>query len=241
MGGKALLLNELMHYLPTPSQTDTVAPLNGADKYYGAVAAGYETKRKDDLKWQIEQTIIEGLLSELPEGAEVLDCPVGTGRFLNFYKDHGVNFTGIDKSCDMLIQSARKIMPEADIEKWVQASNAADKVLPLAMRLPSGKHCKLVHGDVLTIHTGGKKSFDAAVMCRLTRWLSPEECQTAIRNLTGMCRSRVIWTARVANHPHARTKELFEAALSGWKITRDIEGYVPDYRIMMAEPIWEAA
>ena len=81
------------------------------------------------------------------------------------------------------------------------------------------------------------KSVDAAVMVRLTRWLSPDDCQKAMRQLQRVTRQRIIWTARVANHQHARTVELFKTALDGWKITRNEAGHELDYRVLMAEPV----
>jgi ubiquinone/menaquinone biosynthesis C-methylase UbiE len=94
----------------------------------------------------------------------------------------------------------------------------------------------LVHGDVREIGLPDK-SVDAAVMCRLSRWLSPEDCQAAMRQLQRVTTKRIIWTARVANHVHARSVDLFEQALDGWRITRNEAGSDIDYRVMMAEPV----
>jgi hypothetical protein len=58
-----------------------------------------------------------------------------------------------------------------------------------------------------------------------------------LREMQRLTRQRIIWTARVANHQHARTVELFEAALDGWKITRNEAGYVTDYRVLEARPV----
>ena len=54
----------------------------GAAKYHGAIAQGYDQKREESPKWQIEQKVIEGWLADLPMGDWVLDCPAGTGRFI---------------------------------------------------------------------------------------------------------------------------------------------------------------
>ena len=204
----------------------------GAGKYHGDIAQGYDAKRVEDPKWTIEQRIIEGLLADLPAGSHILDCPVGTGRFLPYYASKGFKFIGVDLSGDMLIQSALKmgVIPE-NVTTWVQQSNQARAILPVDI----DEHGSLEQGDVRTLHLADK-SVDAAVMCRLTRWLSPADCQVAMKQLQRVCRQRIIWTARVANHPHARTKELFESALDGWKITQNVAGYSLDYRILMAQP-----
>ena len=64
----------LMEYIPTQR------PMEGAGKYYGAVASGYDAKRIENPKWQIEQAAIESMLDDLPKGSWVLDVPCGTGR-----------------------------------------------------------------------------------------------------------------------------------------------------------------
>ena len=51
-----------------------------------------------------------------------------------------------------------------------------------------------------------------------------------------ICEQRIILTARVANHPHARSIELIESALSGWRIHRNEAGYTLDYRVIELRP-----
>lgn len=194
----------LMEYLPT------AAPRQGADKYHGAIASGYDAKREQSPKWFIEQNHIEDMLSDLPAGSWVLDVPCGTGRFFKFYHDNNLRFRGVDKSLDMLKQAAGKVVnPQGVI---------------------------LHQGDVRALDFLDDKSVDAAVMCRLTRWLSPDDCQQALRELQRVSRRKIISTWRVANHPHARSYELIKGALDGWEIHRDEQGADPDYRIIELRP-----
>lgn len=223
------MTNALMQYLDAPAQPQ--APTQGAGKYYGPVAEGYDAKRVNDPKWAIEQRIIEDMLSDLPEGSEVLDCPVGTGRFLDYYGRQKLKFVGADLSGDMLIQSALKLVPEEKVQAWVDECNRRNAIIPF---LIEGKGT-LVNGDVRQIGLPDK-SVEASVMCRLTRWLSPPDCVKALRELQRVCRNRIILTARVANHPHARSIELIESALDGWVIHRNEAGYVLDYRIIELRP-----
>jgi ubiquinone/menaquinone biosynthesis C-methylase UbiE len=203
--------NPLMQYLP-PAQAQQ-PQAQGAGKYHGAIAQNYDAKREQSPKWVIEQQIITGMLDDLPPETIVFDCPVGTGRFLPFYIEKGFHFLGMDVSLDMLKQ-------------------AGAKVQPLAERATG----ELRQGDVR--QTGmADKSVDVAVNCRITRWLSPQDCQTMIREMQRIARQRIIWTARVANHQHARTVELFESALDGWKIVRNDAGADLDYRILQARPV----
>src|SRR3990167_4996747 len=96
---------ELMQYLPDPSEAG-----QGARKYSGEVAQGYDQKREDSPKWQAEQSIVESMLNELPFGSWILDCPCGTGRFFEFYHKKNFLFRAIDASADMLRLAAQKVV-----------------------------------------------------------------------------------------------------------------------------------
>ena len=185
------------------------AAASGPRKYTGAVAQGYDQKRETSDKWQVEQQVIEGMLNELPFGSWILDCPCGTGRFFEFYHKKGFLFRAVDASADMLRIAAGKV---------------AD---PMKARLAQGDIRALPLPD---------KCVDAAVAVRITRWLSPEDCQVMIRDLQRVARQKIIFTARVANHPHARPMELFIEALDGWKFARNEAGSDPDYRIFELRP-----
>jgi ubiquinone/menaquinone biosynthesis C-methylase UbiE len=179
-------------------------------KYTGATAAGYDAKREKSEKWTIEQKAIEGMLEDLPIGDWILDAPCGTGRFFEFYHRQGFIVRALDISPDMLSLAAQKCH---DHQKF-----------------------RFAQGDVR--NTGLEdKSVDAAVMCRLTRWLTPQECQEAIKELARVARKRIIITARIANHPHARPVELFEEALEDWELYQNEPGYQEDYRILQFRPI----
>jgi ubiquinone/menaquinone biosynthesis C-methylase UbiE len=194
-----------MEYIPTAAN-----PQEGADKYYGAVASGYDAKREQALKWKLEQKIIEDMFDDLPVGTKVVDGPSGTGRFFDLYQRKGFNVLALDKSKDMLEQSIKKIT-KPDL-------------------------FTLACGDIR--NTGlPDNCTDVALNCRITRWLSPEDCQKMFAEMQRIATQRIIWTARVANHPHARSLELFEAALNGWGITHNIAGEDINYRILQARPI----
>lgn len=193
-----------MQYLPDNNQ------VSGAGKYHGKIASGYEARREESPKWILEQRIIQDMLGDLPPGTRVLDCPVGTGRFLPFYQDKEFQVLGMDISEDMIGQAAMKVR----IPEFVQ----------------------FAVGDVRRTGLADKEA-DVAVNCRITRWLSPDDCQQMLREMQRIARQRIIWTARVANHPHARSLELFEAALTGgWAIHRNEAGADLDYRIIEARP-----
>ena len=65
------------------------------------------------------------LLSEFPEGLDVMDVPVGTGRFLELYTQRGDRFFGVDISRDM-IQIANKEterFPDLDVRFAVRPAH----------------------------------------------------------------------------------------------------------------------
>jgi hypothetical protein len=222
-----------MEYLEPVSAPS--AQMSGAGKYFGDVAANYDAKRVNDPKWTIEQELIESWLKELTPGTHVLDCPVGTGRFLKAYVENELPFIGMDRQPDMLVQSALKLLPQKKAEEWVAACNQHNAFLPLRIE---GKG-QLVPGDVCK--TGLKdKSVDVSLCIRLTRWLieerGPDGIKAMLHELQRVSRQAIVLTARVANHKWAVSRELIEQGLDGWKIDRDQAGYVTDYRILRVVP-----
>lgn len=79
-------------------------------KYHGKYAAIYEKKRMPQMRWNEENEIVWGMLPTLKRGM-VLDCPVGTGRFLKSYALNKLNCIGIDCSDEMLALAKKKKQP----------------------------------------------------------------------------------------------------------------------------------
>jgi ubiquinone/menaquinone biosynthesis C-methylase UbiE len=190
---------------------DTQSPpqQGGAEKYHGAIATGYDAKREQSPKWTIEQAHIEDMLSDLTKGDWVLDAPCGTGRFLPFCQTKGLIYLGLDRSQDMLNQAAQKVTN------------------PQAAMFACGDVRKVQRTD---------KSVDAVINCRITRWLSPDDCVAMLKESQRVARKKIIQTWRVRNHPHARSYDLLNSALDGWKIHRDEAGADLDYRIIELRP-----
>lgn len=199
---------------PRASQPQRMEPQKpwAAVKYTGAVAAGYDAKREQSAKWLAEDRIVRDMLDDMPVGTTVLDVPVGTGRFIPFYEERGFEVVGLDVQDDMLCE-ARK------------------KVRSTGVMLAKGNVLDLPHVGGMTMRTGG---VDVALMIRLSRWLEPDDCRKAMAGLAQVARKRIIFTARVRNHPYARPLELF--AVPGWKVTRDEPADGEDYRVVMMEP-----
>ena len=196
---------------PTPEELGDQTAKADTRKYVGNVASGYNAKREQSEKWLHENAIIESMLSTLPRGTSILDVPVGTGRFFDIYRKFGFVVEGLDVSTDMLKEAEKNIRDD-------------DQIV-------------LGEGSVLNLPCRDK-SFDVAIMCRLSRWLQPVDCMVAFRELQRVSKGGVIWTARVRDHPHARPYTIWEEALhKGWRISGDI-GLPgdPSYRIICAEP-----
>ncbi len=81
-------------------------------RYFGEKATFYDKKRESQKKWKEEQKVVEKVLSQVYEenekGLSVLDIPVGTGRFFEFYKNFNFSVTGADISEDMIKEAQEK-------------------------------------------------------------------------------------------------------------------------------------
>jgi hypothetical protein len=193
------------HTPPAENAYKIMVELGIKRDFGGANAAGYNQRRECDPKWLVEQRMVEKLLQEEAPGTTVLDIPCGTGRFFGCYKTLGLNVLGVDKSPDMLKEAAKN----------------------------GGAGIELREGDILDLDLEDK-SFDVAVMVRMTRWLSPEQNKQAIAALKRIVKRRIIFTARIADHPHARPLDLFVG--DGWEIARNLEGHEPNYQIVELKP-----
>lgn len=80
---------------------------DGYEKYGTNEAVGYEDERKKEPLWWQEEKFISNFF-ENKKACAILDAPVGTGRFLDRYRD-AETVVGIDISEEMLKESSRKL------------------------------------------------------------------------------------------------------------------------------------
>jgi ubiquinone/menaquinone biosynthesis C-methylase UbiE len=182
-------------------------------KFEGMVADEYDVKRAEQPKWAWEQGVIESMLDDLPDKSWVLDIPVGTGRFLPYYASRGFVVRGQDISPTMLGKAAAK------------AEGLGFREAQLTLEEGDARRLDLADNSV-----------DAALMIRLTRWLTPDECRKAIAELTRVARKKVIFTARTL-HQYAdlsRPLDLFE--VDGWEMRRELFRGLP-YEVILMRPI----
>jgi ubiquinone/menaquinone biosynthesis C-methylase UbiE len=86
----------------------TVTMEKTSRKYRGKKAATYEAVRSKQRRWSLENRAVAKLLPA--DCISVLDCPVGTGRFLPLYADRGIPVVqGVDVSDEMLALARHKV------------------------------------------------------------------------------------------------------------------------------------
>lgn len=129
-------------------------------QYRGDTAARYEDERKTSEKWNNEQRAVERYLRDIDSNVdaalEILDIPVGTGRFFDIYRELDVDVLGADVSEDM-IEEARENTSEDD-------------------------RIALTRGDIFQLETLDIEP-DIVVCVRLMNWLELDDLTDAIRNM----------------------------------------------------------
>lgn len=133
--------------------------------YRGPLADTYDAKRQKKSKWRLEYECLESMLRSTQ--GTVLDVPVGTGRFLQLYKDLGLKAAGVDYNNSML-DHARNKYPDAILEQ----------------------------GDITKLRFADG-SFDTVVCVRMLHLITPHEVTIVIRELQRVARSHVIVSANV--------------------------------------------
>ena len=146
-------------------------------EYSGSKAANYERKRTG-RKWCAENKAIARLLATVPPGTRTLDVPVGTARFLNFYKARKFNVVGVDASVDMISQA-----------QLAAHSTAAE--------------ITLVEGDILALPFEHRE-FELIVCIRFLNLIGWSGVQSVVKELARVCGGRLIIGVRLFAAPGNR-------------------------------------
>lgn len=141
--------------------TGRIGAANIRDYYRGDYARKYD-RRSLHPKWAREQETVERWLSMIGGNADVLDIPVGTGRFLEAYDRLGLCAIGMDVSDDMMALARRKC-PWADLR----------------------------YGDILDIPMDDG-SVDCVVAVRILSWFTRSEMERAVRECARVSKSWII-------------------------------------------------
>lgn len=166
--------------------------------YLGEAASTYEARRKGKALWRQEDQILLRILQETSPQETVLDIPVGTGRFLPFYRDHQLRVVGIDLSADML-----------------------------AIAKPRGHDAVLKRGDIRNI-PAGDKSVDVSICFRLLYFMKLGDVKKALRELARVTRKRIVFSARFTHRKGPKAEKVithdweeFRKVLPpGWQVVR---------------------
>lgn len=138
--------------------------INATKAYSGKVAQNYDSDRITEPIWQTEQIFFKKYIGKLPQKSKLLDLPVGTGRFIPFYFQYGISFTGCDLSEDMLAVAKKKY--HLDNEQLINAN---------AEKLP--------FPDM---------SFEYAICCRLTHLISSKTLKKIIKEFSRVVSKELI-------------------------------------------------
>lgn len=145
------------------------------DRYYGDYAGDYEQRRRHTREWRLEDETVSEFLAGFQPGTSVLDVPVGTGRFINQYRDLRFDTTGINASTAML-EKARTAAESAGID------------------------AELSQGDIRSLPFEDGR-FDVVVCIRFLNWIGREDVAKALRELVRVTRGQIIFGVKLYASP----------------------------------------
>lgn len=152
-------------------------------KYRGKKADTYDEIRTKQARWDFEDNVVGKWLGELRPNS-VLDCPVGTGRFIKIYKAMDVEFvTGVDVSERMIALAKRK-----------------------ARSYPND--LKLEVGDALHI-IAKNRWYDMAICVRFLDLIDEEAMRAVVTEMARVSKKYIICTIRLGENyvPKSNTAE----------------------------------
>lgn len=180
-----------------------------AKKYHGRKAETYDEVREKQARWGWENEHVARMLdASAPRYDTILDCPVGTGRFIQTYANMGVRvLQGLDISTEMLALARkkvpRKMLMYATVDLRVGDASKMD--------LPDASH-------------------DVAVCVRFLDLIDEAAMVAVVKELCRVARRAVILTIRLGNKyvPKSNTSEhdtkKFHALVKklGWKVEESV-------------------
>jgi ubiquinone/menaquinone biosynthesis C-methylase UbiE len=177
-------------------------------KYRGQKAVTYETIRRKQARWHWEEEHVSRMLHAL-RPISVLDCPVGTGRFIPLYGAMSIGTVcGIDASEEMLTLARRKI----------------------SRRMRANTTVSMFRGDASRID-GSDSTYDVVVCVRFLDLIDEEAMREVVRELCRVARRAVVLTIRLGpayvpksnTATHARAKFLALVRRLGFALADSIE------------------
>ncbi len=142
-------------------------------RYQDTNAKNYQKKRINSFKWQNEQRIIGKIIKNVQKGSSILDVPIGTGRFFEYYVKGSHTVYGFDISQDMLSEALKH-----------------------QNQLIERNYMVLMQGDVEYLPFCDD-AVDYVVCTRLLNWMPLSVFTKAISELNRVARKRIIVEVRV--------------------------------------------
>lgn len=184
-------------------------------KYHGRMAETYETKRKKQERWDIENAEVAKMLKKL-RPKTVLDVPVGTGRFIPVYAKIGV--------------------------KEVFAVDVSDTMIDLAKQKKRGK--TKVRFRVKDVRKLGPIEVDVAVCVRFLDLIDEAAMLSVVKRLIEYTDKAIICTIRLgdeyvpksntATHDRAKFEKLLKKF--GWKVAKRVPVFNQGWFILLLKP-----
>lgn len=169
-------------------------------KYRGRKAQTYEDVRRRQERWAIENEAVQRYLTELrPTG--VLDCPVGTGRFLRLYEKLSVQeIICVDISEEMLALARQKRMRGA--ARWTSSVH-------------------FLVGDARE-HDCVDRRVDVAVCVRFLDLIDEEAMRAVMRETCRVARRAVVLTIRLGERYVPKTNTATHDRKKFYRLVRSL-------------------
>lgn len=192
----------------------TVSIESTSRKYHGSMARNYETKRKTQERWDIENDVVAKMLKRL-KPKSILDVPCGTGRFFKVYDTLGkVKVLAVDVSTEMIAQAKQKKVKHAEMTIKVK--------------------------DVVSLKT---PQIDVSVCVRFLDLIDERAMRKVMKKLYTCTDTAIICTIRLgetyipksntATHDEAKFREQMKAA--GWKVVKKVPVFNQGWFIFQLE------
>ncbi|MFW5879567.1 MAG: class I SAM-dependent methyltransferase, partial [bacterium] len=201
-------LSNIVNYLYNKGDEDnTYVPLD--KRYFGNNALQYEKKRTSDEQWHQEDKAVENFIKTVcPEN--LLDVPIGTGRFLPLYEKYKIKITGVDISSDMLISAKSK---------------SKQLSYPISTQI----------GDIFSLPFS-KDSFDCVLCLRFLNWIAEEDMFKVLKQFREISKKHIIISLRtkedtntaimLENNLYIHSKKLFYRFLKSLRLGVEDEVFI---------------
>ncbi|NLF71048.1 MAG: class I SAM-dependent methyltransferase [Candidatus Anammoximicrobium sp.] len=148
-------------------------------KYFGQTALEYDAKRRQSRSWLTETGAVEDFFRTAAQSGpirSVLDIPCGTGRWIPFFQDQDIDYTGVDVSQDMIAVARRSV------------------------REDDARNVRILEQDCFQYLPARQDEFDLVVSTRFLGWWHTETALSLIESLCAASKKFVIIHLRVHNN-----------------------------------------